>query len=88
MKCVVNVHCSNSVNWNSQNSRPRPVLCPDSPNSHLSSAIEEERTSSNLERFNGRALDKSCPIPIITTTCGADDNKCGAGKLCMSNPDC
>lgn len=44
------------------------MLCPGSPNSRLSSAIEEDRTSSNLERFNGHALDKSCPIPIITIT--------------------
>ncbi|XP_065604107.1 protein ECT2 isoform X1 [Cyrtonyx montezumae] len=86
VKCVVNVHRSCSVDRSSQNSRPQPVVCPGSPNSHLSNAIEEKKTSSNLERWC-HALDKSCPIPIITTTC-AEDNKCGAGKLCMSNPDC
>lgn len=64
------------------------MLCPGSPNSHLSNAVEE-KTSSNSESLNGRALDKSCPIPIIITTCGdAEDNQCGAEKFCTSNPDC
>ncbi|KAM9543044.1 protein ECT2 isoform 1-T1 [Guaruba guarouba] len=86
----VNVHRSSSVEWGSQNSRPRPVLCPGSPNICLSNAVEE-KTSSNLESLSGHVLDKSCHVPvIITTTCGdaGDDNQCGAEKLCTSNPDC
>ncbi|XP_056214690.1 protein ECT2 isoform X2 [Falco biarmicus] len=88
VKCAVNVHRSNSADWSSQNSRPRPVVCPGSPNIHLSNAVEE-KTSSNLESLNGHALDSLCRIPIITITCGdAGDNQYGAEKYCASNPDC
>ncbi|XP_037262852.1 protein ECT2 isoform X3 [Falco rusticolus] len=88
VKCAVNVHRSNSADWSSQNSRPRPVVCPGSPNIHLSNAVEE-KTSSNLESLNGHALDRLCRIPIITITCGdAGDNQYGAEKYCASNPDC
>uniref|UniRef100_A0A8C4U8A6 Epithelial cell transforming 2 n=1 Tax=Falco tinnunculus TaxID=100819 RepID=A0A8C4U8A6_FALTI len=88
VKCAVNVHRSNSADWSSQNSRPRPVVCPGSPNTHLSNAVEE-KTSSNLESLNGHALDRLCRIPIITITCGdAGDNQYGAEKYCASNPDC
>ncbi|XP_040469085.1 protein ECT2 isoform X1 [Falco naumanni] len=88
VKCAVNVHRSNSADWSSQNSRPRPVVCPGSPNTHLSNAVEE-KTSSNLESLNGHALDRLCRIPIITITCGdAADNQYGAEKYRASNPDC
>lgn len=65
------------------------MLCPGSPNIHLSKAVEE-KNSSNLESLDGRASDSSCPLPIITATCGdaGDDNHCGAEKFCASNPDC
>ncbi|XP_050164043.1 protein ECT2 isoform X4 [Myiozetetes cayanensis] len=87
-KCAVHVHRSNSVDWSSQNSKPRPVLCPGSPNIHLSNAAQE-KTSSNLESLNGHALDRPCPIPIITTTCAdaGDNNQYGAEKFCTSDPD-
>lgn len=64
-------------------------MCPGSPNIRLSNAVEE-KTSSNLESLNGHALDRLCPIPIITSTYGdaGDDNQCGAEKFCTSHPDC
>ncbi|KAJ7401381.1 hypothetical protein BTVI_96708 [Pitangus sulphuratus] len=88
VKCAVHVHRSNSVDWSSQNSKPRPVLCPGSPNIHLSNAAQE-KTSSNSESLNGHALDRPCPIPIITTTCAdaGDNNQYGAEKFCTSDPD-
>lgn len=65
------------------------MLCPSSSNIHLSNVVEE-KTSSILESLNGRALDRSCPISIIITTCddAADNNQCGAEKFRASNPDC
>ncbi|XP_058699985.1 protein ECT2 [Poecile atricapillus] len=82
VKCAVNVHCSSSVDLSSQNSKPRPVLCPGSPNTHLSNAIEAE-ASSNLEGLNGHALDRSCSFPVTAATCAnaGDDNQRGAGKF-------
>ncbi|XP_030311902.1 protein ECT2 [Calypte anna] len=88
VKCV-HVHRSNSLDWSSQNPRPQPVLCPGSANIHLPNAVEE-KPSSNSGSLNGHALDRSCPIPIIITTCGdaADNNQCAAAKICTANPDC
>ncbi|KAM7013621.1 protein ECT2 isoform 1-T1 [Passerculus sandwichensis] len=87
-KCAVNVHRSSSVDWSSQSSKPRPVLCPGSPNTHLPNALEA-KASSNLESLNGRALDRPCAFPVVTATCAdaGGDNRCGAGKFCASDPD-
>ncbi|XP_033372631.1 protein ECT2 isoform X3 [Parus major] len=82
VKCAVNVHSSSSVDWSSQNSKPRPVLCPGSPNTHLSNAVEAE-ASSNLEGLNGHALDRSCAFPVTAAICAdaGDDNQRGAGTF-------
>ncbi|XP_063023381.1 protein ECT2 isoform X4 [Melospiza melodia melodia] len=87
-KCAVNVHRSSSVDWSSQSSKPRPVLCPGSPNTHLPNALEA-KASSNLESLNGHALDRPCAFPVVTATCAdaGGDNRCGAGKFCASDPD-
>ncbi|RMC01967.1 hypothetical protein DUI87_21129 [Hirundo rustica rustica] len=86
VKCAVNVHRSSSVDWSSQNSKPRPVLCPGSPNTHLSNAVET-KASSNLESLNHHALDRPCAFPVITCADAGDDNQRGAGKFCASDPD-
>ncbi|KAL9844879.1 protein ECT2 isoform 9-T12 [Geothlypis trichas] len=87
-KCAVNVHCSSSVDWSSQSSKPRPVLCPGSPNTHLPNALEA-KASSSLESLNGHALDRPCAFPVVSATCAdaGADNQCGAGKFCASDPD-
>ncbi|XP_036245096.1 protein ECT2 isoform X3 [Molothrus ater] len=87
-KCAVNVHHSSSVDWSSQSSKPRPVLCPGSPNTHLPNALEA-KASSNLERLNGHASDRPCAFPVVTATCAdaGADNQGGAGKFCASDPD-
>uniref|UniRef100_A0A674HAW7 Epithelial cell transforming 2 n=1 Tax=Taeniopygia guttata TaxID=59729 RepID=A0A674HAW7_TAEGU len=87
-KCAVNVHRSSSVDRSSQSSKPRPVLCPGSPNTHLSNAVEA-KASSSLESLNGHALDRPCAFAVITATCAdaGDDNQHGAGKFCASDPD-
>ncbi|XP_068056403.1 protein ECT2 isoform X2 [Anomalospiza imberbis] len=87
-KCAVNVHRSSSVDWSSQSPKPRPVLCPGSPNTHLSNAVEA-KASSNLESLNGHALERPCAFPVITATCAdaGDDNQRDAGKFCASDPD-
>ncbi|OWK60554.1 Protein ECT2 [Lonchura striata] len=47
-KCAVNVHRSSSVDRSSQSSKPRPVLCPGSPNTHLSNAVEAKASSNGV----------------------------------------
>ncbi|XP_059711744.1 protein ECT2 isoform X5 [Haemorhous mexicanus] len=81
-KCA-NVHRSSSVDWSSKSSKPRPVLCPGSPNTHLAKA------SSSLESLNGHALDRPYAFPVVTATCAdaGDDNQHGAGKFCASDPE-
>ncbi|XP_058667883.1 protein ECT2 isoform X2 [Ammospiza nelsoni] len=78
-KCAVNVHRSSSVDWSSQSSKPRPVLCPGSPNTHLPNALEA-KASSNLESLNGHALDRPCAFPVVTATC-ADAGGCSFSIL-------
>ncbi|XP_038002399.1 protein ECT2 isoform X3 [Motacilla alba alba] len=87
-KCAVNVHRSSSLDWSAQSSKPRPVLCPGSPNTHLPNAVEA-KASSNLESLNGRALDRPCAYPVVIATCAdaGGDNQRGAGKFCSSDPD-
>ncbi|XP_050834045.1 protein ECT2 isoform X5 [Serinus canaria] len=87
-KCAVNVHRSSSVDWSSQSSKPRPVLCPGSSNTHLPNALEA-KTSPSLESLNGHALDRPCAFPVVTATCAdaGDDNQHGAGKFCASDPE-
>ncbi|XP_039569447.1 protein ECT2 isoform X1 [Passer montanus] len=87
-KCAVNVHRSSSVDWSSRSSKPRPVLCPGSPNPHLPNAVKA-KASSNLESLNGHALDRPRAFPVVTATCAdaGGDNQCGAGKFCASDPE-
>lgn len=64
------------------------MLCPGSPNTRLSNAVEE-KTSSNSESLASHTLDRLRPIPVITITCDVgDSNQCGAEKFHTSNPDC
>ncbi|XP_064241326.1 protein ECT2 isoform X2 [Passer domesticus] len=78
-KCAVHVHRSSSVDWSSQSSKPRPVLCPGSPNPHLPNAVEA-KASSNLESLNGHALDRPRAFPVVTATC-ADAGGCSFSFL-------
>ncbi|XP_039569448.1 protein ECT2 isoform X2 [Passer montanus] len=78
-KCAVNVHRSSSVDWSSRSSKPRPVLCPGSPNPHLPNAVKA-KASSNLESLNGHALDRPRAFPVVTATC-ADAGGCSFSFL-------
>lgn len=56
------------------------MLCPGSPNTHLSNAVEA-KASSNLESLNHHALDRPCAFPVIACADAGDDDQRGAGKF-------